>query len=286
MIREVRILRIVREHGVPTPDVLAACEDPSVLGVPFYVMSYIEGTIITSRIPPELDADADRRATSRVAVDELVALHSVDLADPQVAALGRPHGYLERQLARFNSLFQQMSTRELPAIDKLSAWLATHRPPDGRHALVHGDYRLGNLMYAPQGPAQIVAILDWEMATLGDPLADLGYFVATYGDSRERPSPLELTTVTREEGYMCRDELIERYVAATGADVEHLPWYQALALWKAAVFSEAIYTRWLNGERPEDSSFAPEMAHGVPQLLEIGLETAYAWRPARANHSR
>src|SRR5690606_30479255 len=105
-------------------DVLAVCEDRSVLGVPFYVMSYIDGTIITSGIPPELDAQADRRATSEVAVDELVALHRVDLGDPRVAALGRPHGYLDRQLMRFHSLFQQMSTRELPAIERLSEWLA------------------------------------------------------------------------------------------------------------------------------------------------------------------
>jgi aminoglycoside phosphotransferase (APT) family kinase protein len=121
-------------------------------------------------------------------------------------------------------------------------------------------------MYRRQAPASVHAILDWEMATLGDPLADLGYLVATYADADAVSTPLELTTVTRGEGYPRRADLVERYVERTGADVSTLSWYETLALWKAAVFCEAIYTRWLDGERPGDT-FAPTLAHGVPVLL-------------------
>lgn len=269
MVREARIVRLLGARGVSVPGVLAVCDDESLLGVPFYVMSHQDGEIITDRIPAALDAPDQRRATSRAAVDTFVALHSVDIADPEIAALGRPEGYLDRQVARFASLFRQVTTRDLPEVDHIATWLRANVPTTQRHALVHGDYRLGNLMYAPDAPARVTAILDWEMATLGDPLADLGYLTATYGDPEADHTVLELTTVTREPGYLGRSDLAQRYADATGLDLSPLPWYQTLALWKAAIFCEAIYTRWLKGERPTDTAFAPALNTGVPTMLQI-----------------
>jgi aminoglycoside phosphotransferase (APT) family kinase protein len=145
--------------------------------------------------------------------------------------------------------------------------LAARLPRSQRASVVHGDYRLGNVMFEPAAPSRVQAVLDWEMATLGDPLADLGYFLATYSEGGVAPTPLHLSPATAEPGYPSTDELAKRYAAATGLDLVHLAWYKALALWKAAIFCEAIYTRWLRGERPGDD-FAPGLTEGVPLLLE------------------
>jgi len=145
--------------------------------------------------------------------------------------------------------------------------------------VVHGDFRLGNLMYAPEAPARVVGLLDWEMSTVGDPLADLGYLTATYADPGGAPTPLELSSVTRNPGYPTSQDLAEHYGARTGLDLTPLPWYQALALWKSAIFCEAIYTRWLKGERPHDTEFGPTLEAGVPRLVESAREYAEAVTP-------
>ena len=140
--------------------------------------------------------------------------------------------------------------------------------------MIHGDYRTGNLMFAPDGPPRVTAVLDWEMATLGDPLADLGYLTRDLRRRRRAFTTMELTPVTRLPGYLRRQELIDRYQERMSLDLTALPWYQALALWKAAIFSEAIYTRWLRGERPGDTRFGASMEHGVPQLLDVAERLA------------
>ena len=265
--REERILRMLGARGVPVPGVLAASDD-TVLGVPFYIMNYLDGEIITDRIPPFLDAPAERRATSAAAVDALVALHRVDASEGDIAELGRPEGYLRRQVERFSALWGPSTTRELPDVQRIAGWLLDHLPEQQRPTVVHGDYRIGNLMFARDAPARVSAILDWEMATLGDPLADLGYLTATYSQGEAAPNPLELTTVTRQRGYLSRDEVADRYADEMGFSLANLPWYQTLALWKAAIFCEDIYSRWLRGERPDDNDFAPTLKSGVPLLLD------------------
>lgn len=266
MLREARILRTLGDAGVPVPRVLAVCDDEGVLGVPFYVMEHLSGVVVTETVPAFLDAPDSRRDLAFAAVDELAALHAVDVADPPLAALGRPDGYLERQVGRFASLWPGVSRRVIPAVDTLADWLVANLPASARASVVHGDYRIGNLMYRETAPVRVLAVLDWEMATLGDPLADLGYFIATYAEAGAVRTPLELTSVTRERGFPGRAELVARYVERTGADVSSLGWYRALALFKAAVFSEAIHTRWLDGEMP-GNRFAAALDEGVPMLL-------------------
>ena len=268
MVREARIQQLLRDRGIPVPAILAVCEDESVLGVPFYVMTFLEGLVITNTIPPALGSPEQRLATSNAVVDTLVQLHSVDVTTGELASFGRADGYLRRQVERFSALWDINTTRSLPDVASLGSWLADNLPVSQQASVLHGDYRTGNLMFHPSAPARVTAVLDWEMAAVGDPLADLGYLTATYSQPDSPPSPLELTAVTRNPGYLTRGQLMARYQEQTSLSLDALPWYQALALWKASIFCEAIYTRWLKGERPNDTLFAPTLEAGVPQLLE------------------
>ncbi|QTV79322.1 phosphotransferase family protein [Microbacterium sp. NIBRBAC000506063] len=264
MIREARIQRLLSETEVPVPNILSVCKDSGVLGVPFYIMDFLDGTVITERSPVALDSMDQRRAVGMAAVDTLAGLHLLDVREEPLITIGRPDGYLERQIQRFSALWPQTASRSLSAVREIGDWLASRIPVTQRDSVVHGDYRLGNLMYARNAPAQVTAILDWEMSTLGDPLADLGYLIATYAAPDRPLTPIQLTSVTREPGYPSRDELVQRYSDLTGLDMSGLAWYQVLALWKAAIFCEAIYSRWLQGQRPGDA-FAPTLEAGVPR---------------------
>ncbi|GAB3126660.1 phosphotransferase family protein [Glaciibacter psychrotolerans] len=271
MMREARIQQLVGAAGIAVPQIVAVCADESVLGVPFYVMDYLDGVVITNDVPPALDTPAQRRETVFAAVDTLIGLHRVDVTQGGLAQVGRPDGYLHRQVSLFSALWEGATLRSLPEVSAVASWLVANTPTSQRASVVHGDFRLGNLMFEHSAPPRVLAVLDWEMATVGDPLADLGYFTATYAQAGLVPTPLELTTVTRLAGYPTRDELAQRYAAATGVDLSNLRWYQALALWKSAVFCEAIYTRWLNGERPGDA-YAPLLEQGVPRLIEAAAD--------------
>jgi len=268
MVREARIQELVKQQGVPVPEIFAVCEDDSVLGVPFYIMSFLTGTIITGTIPAHLGSMRQREATSAALVDTLVQLHQVDVSTGELAAFGRPDGYLRRQVERFSALWDVNTTRDLPDVARIGGWLEGNIPDSQAAAVIHGDFRAGNLMFAPSSPARVMAVLDWEMATVGDPLADLGYLTATYAEPGSVPTALELTSVTREPGYLNREQLVARYRERMDLNLGALPWYQTLALWKASVFCEAIYTRWLKGERPHDTGFGPSLEGGVPRLLE------------------
>lgn len=273
MAREARIQIALREQGFPVPHVLVVCEDDAVIGTPFYVMEFLNGTVITDRAPAPFDTLPARRRLSEELIDALVRLHAVDISRDPVRDLGRPDGYLERQVRRFASLWPLNTTREIREVEVVSDWLERNLPPSQSASVVHGDYRMGNLMFAGD-PVRALAVLDWEMATLGDPLADLGYLTALYAEPGSEPTVMELTPLTREQGFLTRDGLIERYVAQTGLDAGGLAWYQCLALWKSAVFCEAIYTRWLRGERPDDRSFGPQLELGVPVLLDQAMDIA------------
>lgn len=276
MAREARIQRALGPHGVPVPRVLAVCDDEDVLGVPFYVMEWLDGVVVTDRLPSSLDTSEQRRAISEAVVDALVEIHSVDLTDEAVRGIGRPEGFLERQVRRFTQLWDLNTTRTLPAVDRLADWLTRNLPTSRAAAVVHGDYRLGNLMLAPAAPAAVRAVLDWEMATLGDPLTDLGYLTATWTDPDSLPHPLQLSPVTARPRFLTSHDLAAAYAERTAADLRPLPWYQALALWKGAIFCEAIYTRWLRGERPHDQVFGPALEQGVPALLDAAQQRAAA----------
>jgi aminoglycoside phosphotransferase (APT) family kinase protein len=243
------------------------CEDDSVLGVPFYLMEELHGTVVTGeQLPGPIDTPEERSRLGYELLDGLIQLHAVDW-EACGLTIGKPTGYLERQLRRWSGLWEVNATREVRACAELGQRLAATMPESPPSTVVHGDYRLGNVMISDRAPATLIGILDWEMATIGDPLADLGYLVVTWCQPDCETHPLLLTTATQLPGFPTRAELIARYAEQTGRDVEQLDWYQAFALWKAAVFCEAIYKRFLRGERSDD--WSASLCDGVPRLLEV-----------------
>jgi aminoglycoside phosphotransferase (APT) family kinase protein len=179
VLREWRLLDAVKDVDVRTPRTLLGCDDESVIGAPFYVMEYCEGSVITSQIPAALDTPAERRRMGLDLVDSLAEVHAVDWQACGLEGYGKPTGYLERQLRRFTGLWEHNKTRELPRVQEVRDWLATNMPASPEATIVHGDFRLGNTMVAHDAPARVIAIFDWELSTIGDPLADLGYLTVT-----------------------------------------------------------------------------------------------------------
>jgi aminoglycoside phosphotransferase (APT) family kinase protein len=267
MVREARVQTCLARGGVRVPRILAVCEDEGVLGVPFYVMEEIVGEVVCDSLPPALDTPEERRRLGFELVDGLVDLHAVDPAACGLDTLGKPTGYLERQLRRWTGLWEVNATRELGACLEIGEQLRATMPESPPSTVVHGDYRFGNVMVGRDAPARLVAILDWEMATIGDPLADLGYLVVSWSQPGVPEHPLLLSPVTAREGFPTRAELVARYAERSGRDVSRLPWYEAFALWKASVFCEAIYGRFLRGERADP--WAGALCDGVPRLLEV-----------------
>ena len=267
MVREARLQLALAPLGIRVPTILAVCEDESLLGVPFYVMDYLDGRVITDDLPPGLD-EPGRRRLGEDLVDTLVEIHSADVREPGLAAFVRPGSYLERQVRRFSQLWEVNATRDLPAVGEVGRWLGEHLPEPLPPTVVHGDYRLGNTMVARDRPDRIVAVLDWELGAIGDPRADVGYLVATYTEPGGAPSPLGTSPVTAAPGFPSRAKLVERYAERSGRDVEPLGWFEALALWKAAVFCEAIYGRYLRGELTAGDTGASRFEAGVPLLAD------------------
>jgi len=273
MVREARLQVALREAGFARlPHIVAVCDDESVLGVPFYVMDWLEGIVVTDQLPPELGTEEARRRLGEDLVDALVEIHAADVTTPALAAFARPGSYNERQVRRFTQLWEINQTREVPRVDEVGTWLAANVPEPLTPTAVHGDYRLGNMMVADDDPTRIDAVLDWEMGAIGDPRADLGYLLATYAEPGGGPNPLGTSPVTAERGFPSKAELVERYVERSGRDVEPLAWFEALALWKAAVFCEAIYGRYVRGELAAEDTRAARFELGVPYLAETAAE--------------
>src|SRR5215208_1616685 len=274
VLREARLLRALEGTPVRVPRVLAVGDDEAVLGVPFYVMEEIHGSVLASAIPPALDTPEERRRTAEELVDALVELHDVDWRACGLEGYGKPTGYLERQVRRFGGLWEHNKTRELPVVEELREWLTRNMPASPESTIVHGDYRLGNVMMADAAPAELVAIFDWELSTIGDPLADVGYLTVTWVEPDDPQDTMfaNLNAVTRREGFLRREELVARYEERTGRSVSALNWYQALALWKAAVFMEGNYKRFQSGST--DDEYLALFDRGVPMLAEKAREIA------------
>ena len=273
MVREAGLQNAIRAAGFARlADILAVCEDESVLGVPFYVMRFLEGHVITEELPPGLGTEEARKALGLDLVDTLAEIHSADVSHAELAAFGRPGSYLERQVRRFAQLWEINKTRDLPDVDQVGAWLGANLPEPLPSTVVHGDYRLGNMMVAPTAPTRIVAVLDWEMGAIGDPRADVGYLLATYTEPNGRASALGSSPVTGEVGFPTRAQIVARYEERSGRSVQPLAWFEALALWKAAVFCEAIYGRFIRGELGSEDTGAARFEQAVPLLAATALE--------------
>jgi aminoglycoside phosphotransferase (APT) family kinase protein len=272
VLREWRLLDAIKDTNARVPRTLLACDDETVIGAPFYLMEYCVGSVITNEIPPALDTAPQRRQMGFDLVDTLAEVHEVDWRACGLEGYGKPTGYLERQLRRFTGLWEHNKTRELPHVQRVGDWLAANVPESPPATIVHGDYRLGNTMVANDPPARVIAIFDWELSTIGDRLADLGYLTVTWlqpGDPEETMFA-SLSPVTRREGFPTRDELVAYYEERTGRSMSNLRWYQTLALWKAAVFMEGNYKRSLAGTT--DDPWLRTFDEGVPRLAESAWE--------------
>jgi len=275
VLREHRLLAAIKDTSARVPRVTLACEDESVIGAPFYLMERVEGEVITTTLPDSLHAPQERRRITDELVDALAEVHALDWQGCGLEGYGRPTGYLERQLRRFAGLWEHSKTREIATLDRVTEWLRSEQPESPPATIVHGDYRLGNTMFGPTAPARLVAIFDWELATIGDPLADLGYLTATYPEPGDTGGTIfGLATVTSLPGFPGREELIARYEQRSGRSMSSVRWYQALALWKSAVFLEGSYKRLLTGTT--DDPFFRMLDAGVPELAERAWTVASA----------
>jgi aminoglycoside phosphotransferase (APT) family kinase protein len=250
MAREHTMLQALAETPIPVPRVLAYSADATVIGAPFYVMEYVEGHVVRDRLPSEFaDTPATRRGMSAALIDTLVALHALDPNQIGLGGFGHPEGFLVRQVRRWWQQWEASKTRELPPMDELHRRLEATVPAQSPPGIVHGDYRLDNVMYAPADPGRVVAVLDWEMSTIGDPLCDLGLLLVYWADTAEESAARALhgSSVTMEDGFLRRRDLIDAYRSGSARDLASLDWYLALGAYKLAIIAEGITARFLMG---------------------------------------
>ena len=275
VLREARLLRALAPTIARVPAVLAVCAEEETIGSPFYVMELVEGDVIVSSIPERLDNPAERRLIAEELIDALVGIHSVDWPAAGLEGFGKPTGYLERQLRRFLGLWELNKTREIATVENVGAWLAENMPASGPATIVHGDFRLGNTIYAPGTPARLAAVLDWEMATIGDPLADLGYLCMMWTEAGDATGGMRdsLGAVTRAAGFPTRAEMIGLYEERSGRSMSDIRWYMTLALWKSVVFMEGNYKRAVAGTT--DDPYLRQFGDGVLELASQAEAVAY-----------
>jgi aminoglycoside phosphotransferase (APT) family kinase protein len=270
VVREGRVLSALESSSVAVPRVLSICESPDEIGAPFLVLEHVDGHVLRDRLPAVLESPGQRQRIAEAFIEAIVSVHEVDFEAAGLAWLGRRNGYLGRQLKRFAGSWEVNRTRQLTAMTELGRLLPERMPATSQTTLVHGDARIGNAIFAPRAPTAVAALLDWEMATLGDPLADLGYLCVAWTDSRDAAPPMfHRSTVTGEPGFPTRDQLVVLYEHCSGRRVADLGWYMALAYWKSAVFMEGNYRKALYGM--SDDAFALGFRFGVEELAELGL---------------
>jgi len=250
MAREFRVLQALHPHFAETPAVFHLCEDRAVLGAPFYLMERRRGLILRDRVPPELAAlpHFPERA-SEAFVDCLVRLHAIDVGREPLHCLGKPEGYVERQVRGWSERWLRAKTGDVPEMDRVTAWLGARIPPSPETTLIHNDYKLDNVMWAPVPTGRIEAVLDWEMATVGDPLSDLGLTLCYWSWANAPQSQGdESASITSQPGWYTRDEFVSRYVERTGRDVTHLGFHEVLGVFKLAVIIQQIFHRFHCGQ--------------------------------------
>ena len=268
------MMHALAETPIPVPHILAYSADDSVIGAPFYVMDYLDGHVVRDRLPGAFaDAPETRRAMSTALIDTLVALHALDPDAIGLGEFGHPAGFLSRQVRRWWQQWEASKTRELPAMDELHRRLEETVPAQSPPGIVHGDYRLDNVMFAPADPSRIVAVLDWEMSTIGDPLCDVGLLLVYWADTADDASARALhgNSLTVDDGFLRRSELIAAYVAESTRDLSSLDWYVALGAYKLAIIAEGITARFLMGMTVGEGF--DTVGAAVPGIVDGALQT-------------
>ena len=276
MAREHRIMAALAPSAVPVPAMIGLCEDETVTGAPFFVMDHVAGMVM--RDPEEVARtdEAVRTHASSALVDTLAALHAVDPDATGLGDLGRREQYCARQLRRWHGQWEKVHTREVPEITQVHARLVAAVPQQQGTAIVHGDYRLDNVIVDEHG--DVAAVVDWELCTLGDPLADLGILWVYWKDPDDDVSPLP-QTVTAQPGFLRKRDLVERYARGSARDLSDFDFYVALAYWRLAIILEGVYARFTSGAYGDTPEHVRRFEHTVPALARAALDaTARAGR--------
>jgi aminoglycoside phosphotransferase (APT) family kinase protein len=273
VLREYRVVEALQDTDVPVPPTVTACDDPAVIGSDFYVMDRVDGRVLRDEEPEAFATGEARRRIGTELVDTLAAIHTLDYGAVGLGDFGRPAGYTQRQVDRWGKQLAwafevTAEERTVPALDRVGAWLDEHCPDSHPHALAHGDYKLDNVMFGGSRRPELVAVFDWELCTLGDPRADLGWMLSYWRDQGD-PAPASDHLASRfveHPGYPTRRELVDRWEERTGLTFEHERFYRALAVYKLAGLGEMFYRRYLEGNA--DDPIYPAMAEDVPALAD------------------
>jgi aminoglycoside phosphotransferase (APT) family kinase protein len=280
MAREFRVLQALRatagwhdREPVPVPVPIACCTDVEVIGAPFYLMNVVDGVVVRESLPVVLTSDPEAaRGCGFALIDALAGIHRFDWRAGGLEGFGRPDGYLERQVPRWLGQLERYKTRELPEVDEAGTWLTERVPPMQEPGVIHGDYKLDNVMLAPHLPVELVAVVDWEQSTIGDPLVDLGWVLGLWAESNDAASLAGVTPFAGRADVPTRHELLERYAANTDRDLEHVRYYCVLGLFKLACVMEGSFARFRAGT--SDDAYFASLAQGVPALARRALEFA------------
>ncbi|MDX6613351.1 MAG: hypothetical protein QOD75_2537 [Blastocatellia bacterium] len=285
MPREFRLLSVVNPRFPLAPKPVLLCEDASIIGVPFYLMERRRGFIVRQKVPVQIGENLDlRQRLSETVVDTLVALHAVEIQRSGIVKVGKPEGFVTRQVHGWAERWQRSKTGELPEMDQVIVWLIDRIPAEAVNeaTIVHNDFKLDNLMIDEDDPARVVAVLDWEMSTVGDPLVDVGLLLTYWtmrgvkdsGDDSSKDANSSLRAVTNGPGWLTRAQLIERYEKMTGRDLSRITFYETFARFKVAVVIQQIYFRFVQGQT-RDERF--RNLHGpVKELAREALALAQA----------
>ena len=283
VLREYRVLAALQNASVPVPRVYASCDDVSFIGAPFYLMQYMSGRVIRGGLVPSAepsfaDTAAKRRVVSEAMLDLLIALQAVNWRQAGLEGFGRPDGYIERQLRRWSDQLVRTTqlTRPLPVMENIRNWLPVHMPQEQAATIVHGDFKLDNVLWEVVGEQpRVIALFDWEMSTIGDPLADLGWMLTYWSDPND--NELRRGVVSSMEwdvGYYWRDEMSARYEQKSARPMRGFTFYQVFSLYKLAIILEGSYSRYLSGQA-DDPLFAT-YDQRVPNIAEVAWSLCQA----------
>jgi aminoglycoside phosphotransferase (APT) family kinase protein len=260
--------------AVPVPGPIALCTDTSVIGVPFYLMRVVDGVVVREKLPAVIAGDPEAaRHCGYALVDALAGIHAFDWRAGGLDGFGRPDGYLERQVSRWLGQLEKYKTRPLPEVDDAAAWLADRVPPAQPPGVIHGDYKLDNVMLAPRLPVEIVAVVDWEQSTIGDPLVDVGWVLGLWAEATDAAPVSGVTPFAGRDDVPTRRELLERYAQDSRRDFGNVNYYCVLGLFKLACVMEGSYARFRAGT--SDDAYFASLEQGVPALARRALEFAH-----------
>lgn len=263
MVREARVLTAIRPHFPLVPEVIAVGEDPGLLGTPFFVMEHLEGNVPGRRLPQQVSVEQARALCDNL-IDLHADLHSIDLVETGLDSLGKPDGYVGRQISGWAKRYRAARSDDVPSCDRIISWLESHMPAESGASLIHNDFKLDNVVLDPDDVTRIIGVLDWEMATIGDPLMDLGASLA-YWVQRDDPEPLKAIRrlPTTVPGMMTRAEVVAHYAARSGRVIDDFTYYYVYGLFRLAGIAQQIYARYKLGQTSDERFAAIGMAVNV-----------------------